>query len=303
MLEPNLDAFAHLWETTPVLVAVYDAQDVLRYANLAFRDAFGIEHDEAPSWSDIVRRNFQQGRGTRISSSDIEQWISFTQARRGKIPFRAFETDMLWMTETVSTGGSMLCIASDVTGLLSEERELRQDRDLAIRSAQMDELTGAASRGFLTARVADMVAGGGMAGAPGCVAILDVDRFKAINDSYGHQAGDVVLRSFTQSVQERVRRNDCLGRIGGDEFALALPNTNRAEAVMIVQHILQAVQASRPLASDFSYSFSAGVAEVRSGDAPGDIFSRADTALYQAKKSGRARLDSDCPLSPISDVS
>ncbi len=113
---------ATLYETTPVPIAAYDPFDRLRFANAAFRGAFFIEKGEEPLWSEIMRRNFRLKRGTVLRTEDFEAWLVATQSRRGKLGFRAFETDLhdgrwLWMTETVQADGWMLCIASDVTSL------------------------------------------------------------------------------------------------------------------------------------------------------------------------------------------
>lgn len=291
----SLEHLSTLYEATPVLVAAYDAFDRLRYANPAFRAAFFVAPDEAPTWGEIVRRNHQAGRGTVIATPDIEAWLVSTAARRGKVPYRAFETDMVdgrWflMTETVvAPSGWMLCIASDITALRSDERAVRQDRDQALKAAHTDDLTGIANRRFITARVADMLAPGGPGG---CLCALDLDNFKYINDRHGHQAGDAILRDFATRVLEQVRRADCFGRVGGEEFVLVMPSTGAAEAALIVERMLALVRLSRPLPQrpDFAYSFSGGVAQARPGDTFADIYGRADRALYAAKMEGRNRV-------------
>ncbi len=142
---------AELYGETSVLVALYDGQDRLRYANPAFRAAYHLDSTETPLWPDLMRRNFLARRGTVIRADDFEAWLTSTVARRGKTGFRAFETDLmdgrwLWMTETVQSDGWMLCIASDITALRADDRTVRQDRDRAIRAAETDELTGVSNR-------------------------------------------------------------------------------------------------------------------------------------------------------------
>ncbi len=286
---------AELYSRTSVLVALYDGQDRLRYANAAFRAAFHLDSDETPLWPDLMRRNFQAGRGTVIRAADFDAWLLSTQARRGKTGFRAFETDLvdgrwLWMTETVQSNGWMLCIASDITSLRAEERTIRQDRDLAIRASQTDDLTGVSNRRFMMNRLDHMLeqVRSGM-GVYGCIAVLDIDHFKSINDEYGHQTGDQVLRDFAKRVQGQVRRTDCFGRIGGEEFLLVLPHTQVEEARSIVERMLAAVRNARPLHEfrEFAYTFSAGVAAALPGEAAAQLYARADSALYAAKVSGR----------------
>lgn len=286
-----------MYERTPVLAAAYDAFDRLRYANEAFRSAFFIEPGETPLWSEIMRRNFHARRGTIISSDDFEAWLTSTQSRRGKMSFRAFETDLtdgrwLWMTETVDGEGWMLCIACDITANRPDERTVRQDRDVALKASNTDELTGIANRRFVTARMDDMLHRLGRESTVGCIAVLDLDNFKYINDKYGHQAGDTILRDFAKRIVEHIRRADCFGRVGGEEFVLVMPGTSIEYAALIIERMLTTVRASRPLPGmpDFAYTFSAGVAAGCPGEPSSELYARADKALYSAKLAGRNRI-------------
>ena len=296
-MDENLRKLLDMYQTTPVLIAAYDGFDRLRYANQAFRCAYFLDPPETPLWSELMRRNFLAGRGTNIRNPDFEAWLTSTQSRRGKTGFRGFETDLadgrwLWMTETVQSDGWMLCIASDITKLRAHGRSVRQDRDMAIKAAHTDELTGVANRRFVTARMEEMLQGNTKHNAVGCVCVLDLDNFKYINDKFGHQAGDVILRDFANRIQHEVRRSDCFGRVGGEEFVLVLPQTSIAEAELIVERMLAAIRNSRPLKerADFGYTFSAGIAPAECGSTVADLFARADHALYAAKMAGRNRI-------------
>jgi diguanylate cyclase (GGDEF)-like protein len=297
-MDEVLKILFQMYETTPVLVAAYDGFDRLRYANQAFRSAYFIEPEETPFWSDLMRRNFRARRGTVISASDFEAWLISTQSRRGKTGFRAFETDLvdgrwLWMTETVQSDGWMLCIASDITGLRADERSVRQDRDFAVKASHTDELTGVANRRFVMARIDDTLHRQDPEnGILGSLVVLDIDSFKSINDRFGHQAGDLILRDFAERVHGLVRRSDCFGRVGGEEFVLVLPDTSIEEAELIVERMLGVVRNSRPLMErvDFSYTFSAGIAAGQPGDTAASLYARADKALYSAKMGGRNRI-------------
>jgi diguanylate cyclase (GGDEF)-like protein len=291
---------AELYEASDVLVAVYDAFDRLRYANRAFRSAFHVEKGETPTWAEIMRRNFDRGRGTVLRTGDMDAWLKSTLSRRGKIGFRAFETDLhdgrwLWMTETVQPSGWMLCIASDISHIRADERAVRQDRDLAIKASFTDDLTGVANRRFITARIEQIIASHRSNNErAGCLAIIDLDNFKLVNDRFGHQSGDVVLQDFAHQIQGQLRRSDSFGRMGGEEFALTLPDTTLEHACLILEKMLAVVRLSRPLRAypDFSYSFSAGVTVCRSDDNLSEFYRRADEALYRAKLSGRSQVQS-----------
>tara|TARA_R110000868_G_scaffold49269_2_gene158919 strand:+ start:8290 stop:9228 length:939 start_codon:yes stop_codon:yes gene_type:complete len=287
-----------LLDQTGVMVALYDGFDRLRYANPTFRDCFGLTVDEEPTWAEVMRRNHPRKIGTIIKTDNFEKWLMETQARRGKTRFKSYETDLhdgrwLQMTETVQADGWMLCIATDISGLRVEDRSVRQDRDLAIRASQTDELTGIANRRFVTGRLADMLAIGGPLGDPlGCVCILDIDHFKSINDRFGHSGGDMVLRDFARTLLALLRRNDTFGRIGGEEFMLVLPDTTPEEAQLVIERMLYAVRRSQPMgsATPCRYSFSAGLSGCRIGDTIDDVYTRADNALYAAKQAGRDRI-------------
>ncbi|ANV26793.1 MULTISPECIES: GGDEF domain-containing protein [Agrobacterium] len=295
------DLFARvtaLQSATPVLIALYDSDDRLRHANPSFRESFTLAEDDFPTWADIMRLNHRLRTGVVIRNNDFEGWLLSAQSRRGKLPYRAFEMDMydgrwFWMTETVQQDGWMLCVASDVTELRQGYRTLRQDRDLAVRASQTDELTGTANRRFVFAKLAlqvEQVSKG--LEASFCLCTLDIDFFKQINDRFGHKCGDAVLRDFVGVAHSVIRRVDCFGRIGGEEFMLVLPRTSLAEGRDIVERLLQRVRLSRPLADfpDFSYSCSAGMTAYRTAESADDIFTRADQALYAAKEKGRDRL-------------
>ncbi|WP_018899736.1 sensor domain-containing diguanylate cyclase [Rhizobium sp. 2MFCol3.1] len=292
------ERLAELQEDSSVLIALYDQDDRLRYANPAFRTTFALDPEECPLWADLMRRNTRSGKGTIIRTSDFETWLVSAQSRRGKLPFRAFETDVvdgrwLWMTETVQKDGWMLCIASDITHLKASERDVRQDRDFALKASQTDELTSVSNRRFMMAAL-DSLANGHAAPRPvgGCICIIDLDFFKRINDLYGHQTGDDVLVDFARRVHPLVRRRDSFGRIGGEEFMLILPDTTLAQGELIIERILTMVRGARPIqnAPSFSYTCSAGLAELHPGDTARELYARADEALYHAKQGGRDRL-------------
>ncbi|MGR9453694.1 GGDEF domain-containing protein [Rhizobium leguminosarum] len=295
-MDEIFEQLLHLSSRTETLIALYDSSDRLRYANSVFRSVYFIEPDETPLWPDLMRRNFELRRGTVIKTSNFDEWLRSTQSRRGKIGYRAFETDLcdgrwFWMTEAVQKNGWMLCIASDITSLRAHGRTVRQDRDQAIKASYTDELTGVANRRFVMARVDDMLAAA-QHGNNGCLAVFDIDNFKHINDRLGHHAGDVILRDFAHRIHQNVRRNDCFGRVGGEEFLLVMPATGPEDAIAMVECMLTVIRFSRPLpeSPDFSYTCSAGIATCAPSDSASDLYRRADQALYAAKLSGRDRV-------------
>jgi diguanylate cyclase (GGDEF)-like protein len=131
--------------------------------------------------------------------------------------------------------------------------------------------------------------------APLCVALVDLDHFKALNDSFGHAAGDKVLQFFAQLMSKRMRRSDVLCRHGGEEFVIVMPDIGAEAAAATVQRLLDEYRAERveyrgrPLPS---CAFSAGIAAFPlHGDSIEQLLGRADKALYAAKEAGRARVE------------
>jgi diguanylate cyclase (GGDEF)-like protein len=128
---------------------------------------------------------------------------------------------------------------------------------------------------------------------PFAVLFVDLDHFKRINDGLGHAAGDEVLRTVARALKDAVRSSDLLGRIGGEEFSMLLPDTDAAGAVQLAESVRQAVEASRPSVGGSFVPVTASVG-VAVGRDPGAtikaIQEQADQAMYHAKQAGRNRV-------------
>jgi len=120
---------------------------------------------------------------------------------------------------------------------------------------------------------------------------LDLDHFKRVNDSYGHPAGDAVLKDFAQTVYRSLRRDDGFGRVGGEEFLVLFRGMTPKDLGSVVSVLLNVVRQRRPLPAhpDFAYTSSAGMTEIRLGDDVRSVYKRVDEALYEAKGAGRNR--------------
>lgn len=124
------------------------------------------------------------------------------------------------------------------------------------------------------------------------VAALDIDHFKAVNDTHGHGVGDLVIKSLSRLLKQRLRSNDIIGRMGGEEFAAVLSGTSLEQAEEIFNGIRQAFSDIEHPSGDekFSVTVSCGIAEFPNHDTPAGLLEAADKALYQAKNSGRNRV-------------
>jgi diguanylate cyclase (GGDEF)-like protein len=172
---------------------------------------------------------------------------------------------------------------------------MRVERSRALRSLIMrDGMTGLYNHVSIKEQLLREMARSKREGSPLALAMVDLDFFKKINDTYGHQVGDQVIRAIAHILQQRLRHGDLIGRYGGEEFAVIMPGTSAAAAGRVLDDIRALFATVRHKADEtvFHATFSAGVADLDvAGDAdPADLFRRADEALYEAKHAGRNRV-------------
>ncbi len=170
--------------------------------------------------------------------------------------------------------------------------QLKAELELVSKLVREDQLTGALNRRGLDDAMAREAARAERNGTPLCVALIDIDNFKKINDSHGHQVGDIVLVHLVAIIKETIRTNDLIGRFGGEEFLLILPDSHIEEATAVTAR-LQRELALKPLSwgnRQLLVTFSAGVAMRLRGEAETAFIHRADQALYQAKHVGKDRV-------------
>ena len=176
-------------------------------------------------------------------------------------------------------------------GFVKLQRALATINELAIR----DELTGSHNRRFLLGLIDREKERADRNGRPFCLCLFDIDFFKRINDTYGHAAGDLVLRRFAEAVQGQVRGTDAFGRYGGEEFLLMLPETPAPDALVLAERVRRVIAGLRCSGqetggSEISLTVSVGVVEYRLGELVAQAIARADEALYAAKSLGRNRV-------------
>jgi diguanylate cyclase (GGDEF)-like protein len=158
-----------------------------------------------------------------------------------------------------------------------------------------DSLTGLYNRAYFDERLYEELLRARRYGRPLSVGIVDIDRFKQVNDQYGHLSGDAALRAFAEHLRDSVRRTDIVARYGGEEFGLILPETTGEDAQLKLERIRDEVAARTiqlpRLGRALNLTFSAGVASLPDdGDRPDDLITRADARLLAAKVSGRNRV-------------
>ena len=185
--------------------------------------------------------------------------------------------------------------------LMAIDRLRNEVADLAL----LDDLTGVGNRRLLLQRLTEECARSERSGEPFALLVIDLDGFKAINDTHGHAAGDACLQHFTLMAQTRLRPGDMLARTGGDEFCVVLPASKLGEAAMIARRILDVCRedAEACVGTDIPIALSIGVAQWTReiGVFPDRLIAAADHALYAAKNDGKNRhavYDPSPPLAP-----
>jgi diguanylate cyclase (GGDEF)-like protein len=276
--------------------SIFDAEDNLRYANKTYQGMFLGDYDGPFTFTGITRHAHRNGLGVRIDDGDVEAFLARTLSRRRSLPRKSFETDLVdgrwfWIDHTVLPNGWVLSVGADITALKQNEKSLRQAHEAALKASRTDQLTGLPNRRHILELLDAALAANEGTGSGLCIAVIDIDRFKAINDAHGHEAGDAVLEHFARFCRGRVRTQDHLGRMGGEEFLLLLPGVRLDESVRIIDRIRDGF----PPAvlghgeRELPCTFSAGVTEALPDDDRSSILRRADRALYAAKDEGRNR--------------
>jgi two-component system cell cycle response regulator len=175
---------------------------------------------------------------------------------------------------------------------------LRDNVQLSIEAAITDALTGLHNRRYMESHLGTLVEQSALRGKPISILVLDIDFFKAINDSHGHAAGDDVLKEFSRRLKKAVRGIDLACRYGGEEFVVVMPDTDIGVATMVAERLRRRI-ASEPFpinqnSRTVQATISIGIAAMQScEDNAADIVKRADQALYRAKRDGRNRVVAD----------
>ncbi len=198
--------------------------------------------------------------------------------------------DVLLAASQIKVGGEDCLMTGmvDITTRKVLEAHLEQ-------MATTDALTGLANRTRFFAVAETEIRRASRTGKPPSLLMIDLDHFKDINDQHGHEAGDQALKAFADLVVGKVRDHDTAARLGGEEFAILLPESSLVDASRLAERLRTATEAMRlDSLPALRLTVSIGVARVEPGEtAPDAALSRADRALYKAKRSGRNRVSSD----------
>ncbi len=197
-------------------------------------------------------------------------------------------------TGLVATVTLPLVLGGPTTFYLSlKNAQLRAAYRRLEAAAARDSLTGCLNHGAFVAQANEFLQGSDPGETRGALLVVDADFFKSVNDRFGHHIGDAALRQIASRVQGAVRKQDLVGRIGGEEFGVLLPGATRTMAETIAENIRRAVQTIEFVVENnsFSLSVSVGGAVFEQRVDYGELFRSADKSLYRVKNSGRNNVD------------
>jgi diguanylate cyclase (GGDEF)-like protein/PAS domain S-box-containing protein len=268
----DLDGTIRSWNLAAEAIFGYTAREVLG-SNLSMLVAESLRDKNTAA----TLRFLQSGESTVIGRRNL----SYPAQRKDgtEFPLEFTVTAMAGVR-----GPQLVAVFRDIT-----ERKQAEDRLTAL--ALRDPLTGVANREHFNQRLEEAFARRRRSGAALALLYLDVDRFKKVNDTLGHEVGDRILVTFAQRLVAAVRETDLVARVGGDEFTIVLEDlSSPQDAVAVAEKILAAMRERVQAGADMlELSTSIGVAVCRDADTPHGLRRRADTALYDAKAAGRGR--------------
>jgi len=276
-----------------------DALAVTRHATLEFAEAERLHlEDRDTELRNIIQVLTDGLAGISSGAAAYHKQILDTGAR-----FEAASrlSDLVRVRAAITTEVSSLRTAvtarqvadtKATAALRAEIEQLRTSVESATNAAKVDALTQAANRGAFDDELARRCTLAASGGETFSLLMVDIDHFKRINDTYGHQTGDRVLQALVTFLRDRVRKGDMIARWGGEEFAVVLPSASLrvafAKAKTCVAQLEEAdwtIDQARKL----QFTASIGVTAWKEGDAPEHVVERADKALYAAKHGGRNR--------------
>jgi two-component system cell cycle response regulator len=287
--------FVELFEHVPVACFTVDMEGSIREWNLAAQQLYGYTKEEvlfqpfyakafrganASHIHDILQRVMQGSIVTGIESEDYDSEGNLHYVLRSVFPIRNPNREVV---------GAIVSVV-DVTYRVEYENQLKALNQKLQSLAVTDGLTGLHNHRAFQDYLEEQFQVAMRNKQPLALILMDVDHFKQYNDTYGHQAGDEVLRQVAQILSAHVREGDFVARYGGEEFVIVLPRTELESAVAVAERLREAVQSAewrlRPVTGSF------GVACIRPDmETRQELIEAADQALYQAKKNGRNRVE------------
>ena len=288
-------------EALPDGFVLYDKNDRLVHCNRRYREIYKESGDlcvPGVNFSDLIRSGVNSGQYPDAIGNE-EEWIA-QRIHEHRFPGKPIEQQLpsdrwLRIQERRTNTGGLVGFRIDVTELKRQERELS-------RLAWTDSLTGVLNRHRFLELAGTQLAHSQRYFRDVSLLMLDLDKFKTINDCHGHAAGDHVLSSICRCWQSQLRGPDLIGRLGGEEFCVLLPETTGSGALVVAER-LRKITEQQKLCHDgetITVSVSIGTAVYENiADTITSVIKRADQSLYKAKSAGRNRVEASIAASPV----
>jgi diguanylate cyclase (GGDEF)-like protein/PAS domain S-box-containing protein len=287
-LEENERRFRSLIENSSDIITVIDDQGRMRYASPSVEKLLGYQPE------DLIGTQLSQHMHPDDAEAVLDHLVRSSSGGEHSVEFRFRERNGKWRTLEATV--NYLLDNPDINGIVLNCRDVtarKRDEDTIRHLAYFDALTDLPNRMLFDDRLAQSLAHSRRKGAPGvAIMFLDIDRFKTINDTLGHGAGDELLRSAAQRLSPCLREEDTLARLGGDDFLFLIPEVSDVEtAARIAQKILDCFSKPfRVLDHELHVTGSLGISMFPSdGNDAETLIRNADTALHRAKEQGRNR--------------
>jgi diguanylate cyclase len=281
----------------PILTYIGTEQGYFRDKDTELK---GIIEMLCKNLNDVLGNNKSFTSSMHESSLRIEQVSQLDDIRRIKDKLKS-EMDYLKKSVQERQRQDVSMMAS----LSKEVDSLKVSLEKAVDDSMADALTGAGNRMALDLELSRQIERNKVSFRRFSVLMCDLDHFKRFNDTYGHQVGDSVLKTFVQECRAHIRAEDFIGRYGGEEFAIILPSASLSDAVKRGEKIQSTISAkmftatTSRMSQPFGFTVSIGVSEARKEDSSEDLIHRADQALYAAKAQGRNRVVTERNIKPI----
>ena len=280
-------------EQSSVVILITDIEGNIIYVNSAFEKITGYSRDDAMGKtprilkSGLTSPEIYEKMWFTISNGGTWNGEQINKRKDGSLYYEDSRITPIYNKEGKLT--YYLAVKHDIT-----ERKLLETKlkEIAIR----DPLTNTYNRWYLMERFHQIIDNYKRVKNPFSLVILDIDFFKEINDSYGHQAGDYILTNFANIVNQNIRSYDIFGRYGGEEFILLLPDTDKENAYILVKRILNIIRNKPFIYEDIGIklTFSSGIIESSEISldkvSVDELIKVADSRLYEAKQTGRNKI-------------
>lgn len=196
-----------------------------------------------------------------------------------------------WLEDAGLAAGAFEALVLSL-GLADRSLQVRRERDQVRELADIDGLTGVGNHRYIYQQLSLLADSARVHGRPLAVLFMDLDHFKQLNDRHGHQAGDMVLRISAACMRAELRSQDLIGRYGGEEFLVALPDMEQVAALRVAERLRMAIAGldMSVIASNLRQTISIGVVMYHDDETVDELIARADAAMYQAKEQGRDRV-------------